>query len=200
MVRSYIAEAVGTCALSFVVLTAVAEGTDTLFAIPVMAALTVGVFVYTVGPISGTHLNPAITLGLWSVGKIETQKAGFYILAQCVGALGAVLLASMLVPVSSVGVLPSDGMTLAAEALGTACLAFGIASVVYGKVGDGASGLVIGGSLLLGLLMATQGGAAGILNPAVALALGVTSLMYFVVPIVGAVAGFWAYRYLAAAR
>jgi glycerol uptake facilitator-like aquaporin len=197
MVRTYIAEAIGTFALSFVVVTAVAAGTSAPLAVPVIAALTLGLFVYTVGGISGTHINPAVTLGLWSVGKIETKKAGFYILAQVLGALIALFASKAFMPVSAMGTMPFDPMTFAAEALGAAFFTFGIASVVYGKVHGYMSGMVVGGSLLLGILIASLAGAAGILNPAVALALGVESLTYFLAPIVGAVAGFWTYRYIA---
>src|SRR5262249_23212329 len=45
------------------------------------------------GHISGGHFNPAVTVGVWVVGKIETQRAAAYIVAQLVGAaLGALLL------------------------------------------------------------------------------------------------------------
>ncbi|MFM2374492.1 MAG: hypothetical protein RLZZ234_487 [Candidatus Parcubacteria bacterium] len=197
MVRTYIAEAVGTFTLSFVVLVAVAAGTGVPFAIPVIAALTLALFVYTIGSISGAHINPAVTLGLWSVGKIETQKAGFYILAQVLGALVALFAAKEFVVVAPLGATPWSTATFLAEALGAAFFAFGIASVVFGKVHGYMSGMVVGGSLLLGILMASLSGAAGILNPAVALALGATSLTYVLAPIIGAVAGFWAYRFIA---
>ena len=83
-----------------------------------------------------------------------------------------------------------------AEALGAFFFAFGIAAVVYGKVSDHMSGLVIGGSLLLGILMASFSGSAGILNPAVAFALNSLSAVYILGPVVGAVVGFNAYRWL----
>ena len=53
---------------------------------PIIAGLTLGLFVYTIGPISGCHINPAVTIGLASIGQIEIPKAVTYIVAQFAGA------------------------------------------------------------------------------------------------------------------
>jgi glycerol uptake facilitator-like aquaporin len=87
-----------------------------------------------------------------------------------------------------------------AEIMGTLFFGFGIASVVFGKVKEQVSGFVVGGSLLLGALLAAFAGAAGFLNPAIALTatygnLSLTSL-YFIAPVIGAVAGFQLYKFL----
>jgi len=39
------------------------------------------------GPISGGHINPAVTFGLFAAGKVDGKKTASYICAQCVGAL-----------------------------------------------------------------------------------------------------------------
>ncbi|MEH6452183.1 MAG: MIP/aquaporin family protein, partial [Psychromonas sp.] len=53
----------------------------------------VAIAVYAAGWVSGGHLNPAVTIGFWAIGKISTEMALVYILAQCVGAfLGAITL------------------------------------------------------------------------------------------------------------
>lgn len=55
-------------------------------------AFAVTVAVYCVNSISGAHLNPAVTLGMLAIGKIEVSLAAGYIAAQMAGAfLGAVL-------------------------------------------------------------------------------------------------------------
>ncbi len=43
--------------------------------------------IYTIGPISGCHLNPAVTLGLVMSGKFDARKAPGYMIAQVVGGI-----------------------------------------------------------------------------------------------------------------
>lgn len=164
---------------------------------PVVAGLTLGLFVYTVGGISGAHLNPAITFALATVGKIKTQDAVAYILSQLVAALAAWGVLEKMYDASQADLVVKDTFTVGmAEAMGAFFLAFAVCAVVHGKVRDEASGLVIGGSLLMGIL-ATGWLSNGVLNPAVALGIGSFSTMYVVGPLVGAVAAMWLYRYLA---
>ncbi len=51
--------------------------------------LTVLTMAYAVGHISGGHFNPAVTVGLWVVGRCHNKHVGPYILAQVVGAVVA---------------------------------------------------------------------------------------------------------------
>jgi aquaporin Z len=52
---------------------------------------------YMIGSISGCHINPAVTLGLWAMKKTETKLVAFYIVGQIIGALvGAGILALIL--------------------------------------------------------------------------------------------------------
>jgi len=94
----------------------------------------------------------------------------------------------------ALGLVPESITTFWAELVGMTLFTFGIASVVYGKVADTASGLVIGGSLLLGIILAAHLGSAGILNPAVGLALGSVSLSYVLGALLGSVLGMNLYR------
>jgi aquaporin Z len=56
--------------------------------------LTVLTMAYAIGHISGCHLNPAVTLGLWSAGKHPAKDVVPYIIAQVVGAtIGAAIIA-----------------------------------------------------------------------------------------------------------
>jgi len=50
---------------------------------------TVMALAYALGPISGGHFNPAVTLGLVAGGRFEASKSISYIIAQCLGAIGA---------------------------------------------------------------------------------------------------------------
>ena len=47
--------------------------------------LMLGLLVYTIGSISGAHVNPAITLGLYVLNKIDATRATRYIIAQLCG-------------------------------------------------------------------------------------------------------------------
>ena len=49
-----------------------------------LSLLTMG---YTIGPISGCHINPAVSIGLWSSGRFPARELPFYIFSQLSGAL-----------------------------------------------------------------------------------------------------------------
>ena len=160
---------------------------------PVMAGLVLGVFVYTIGGISGAHVNPAITLGLLSVRKISAKDAALYLVAQFFGGGFAMATSGALLQRPPLTV--TDGIAVgASEALGAFLLALGVAAVVYGKVPAPAAGITIGGSLLAGISVAA--GSNGVLNPAVALGIGSFSLTYALAPIVGAVIAMQLYKSL----
>jgi glycerol uptake facilitator-like aquaporin len=197
MKNKYIAEFVGTFALAFVVLAAVSQVLPLPVSIPVIAGLTLGLFVYSIGSVSGAHINPAVTIGLWSIRKITNKDAVGYLIAQIfAGAVAIVLARTLGMPTPEAVTMSFTATLFFAEALGAFFFTFGIASVVYGKVSEQMSGVVVGGSLTLGILIASFAGSAGILNPAVAFALNAVSIMYVFGPILGAVVGFHAYRYI----
>lgn len=195
MSQKLFAEFIGTLTLSLAVLGSVIVA-DSVLLTPVLAALVLGLFVYSIGSISGCHINPAVTIGLWSIKKISTYDATQYVIAQCLGALAAFGIFTFVVADISLGFVVEDWTVFLAELIGTALFTFGIASIVYGKVADTASGLVIGGSLLLGITVAVAFGSGGILNPAVGLALGSTSFSYILGAIAGSVLGMQVYRQL----
>jgi len=138
-----------------------------------------------------------VTIGLWSIKKVSTAEAINYIVAQLIGALLAFGIAVVFFNGISLGMVAESGTVFWAELIGAAVFTFGIAGVVYGKVKDAASGLVIGGSLLLGIVIAAHLGSAGILNPAVALALGSISLSYVLGSILGGIVGMKLYKMIA---
>lgn len=192
--KKYIAEALGTMTLALVVGLSLSGSFPV--STPVLAGLVLALFVYSVGHVSGTHINPAVTIGLWSIGKIQINDAIMYIIAQFVGALVAMIIVSKTVG-AAVLTVSGGSPILIAELLGTFFFAFGIASVVYGKTPNDASGLVVGGSLLLGITVAALLGSNGVLNPAVAFGIGSFNLMYLLGPIIGSVLGMQAYKKLA---
>lgn len=192
--QKYIAEALGTGTLALVVGLSLAGNFPV--STPVLAALTLGLFVYSIGHLSGTHINPAVTLGAWSIGKVATADAVKYIIAQFVGAIVALFI---LQAVTEPGVAMTAGTDMAtglAELVGAFFFTFGIASVIYGRTASDMSGLVVGGSLLLGITIAVLMGSNGVINPAVALGIGSFGVMYVIAPIVGAILGMQAYKHL----
>lgn len=197
MYKAYVAEGIGTFALSFVVLSTLSYGAAFPIIVPIAAALTLGLFVYTIGTFSGCHINPSVTLAQFSIGKISLKDGAVYIVAQFVGALLALLLSKFFGAVSPLTPGAFDLHLFGAEVVGAMFFNFGITAVVLGKVEKPMSGIVVGGSLLLGVLTAVALGSAGVLNPAVAFTLDSFSTVYVLGPVLGAVLGAQAYKYLA---
>jgi aquaporin Z len=93
--KKYAAEFIGTATLVFMGCgSAVIAGEKVGFlGIALAFGLSVLVMVYAIGPISGCHINPAITIAMLTAGKIKAKDAAAYIVAQCLGGiLGAAVL------------------------------------------------------------------------------------------------------------
>ena len=191
--RALVAEALGTFFLAFGVSLSVANQFPFT---PVIAALTVGLFVYTVGSISGAQLNPAVTFGLWAVKKMKTPAALSFIAVQLVSGFLALLLSWLITGTAPVIDMTWSWMVLVAEILGGFLLVFGVSSVVWSKVKSDDAGIVVGGSLLLAILTASAVGSAGIVNPAVAVALAAFSPMYLLGSIIGGILAALAYQWM----
>ncbi|MGI4756609.1 MAG: aquaporin Z [Janthinobacterium lividum] len=87
--KKYIAELLGTFVLVFAGLgTAVlAESKIGLLGIAFAFGLSLLAMVYTLGPISGCHVNPAVTLGFLVAKRITAKDAIGYVIAQIAGAI-----------------------------------------------------------------------------------------------------------------
>lgn len=155
-VRTSLAELVGTF---FLTLAALLSGT------PYAVGLTLAVFVYTIGDVSGSHINPAVTVGLLINRSIAFITGVFYIVAQIVGALLARLVGGLMANVAVD--YPTAGVL--GEFFGFGLLMLSIVAVYEKNVPKSGSGVAIGAALAAGLLT-TQ----GILNPAIAIAVGQT--------------------------
>ena len=98
--KKYLAEMVGTMVLTLMGCgVAVSLGCDPTGNIPAVVGtalafgLSVVAMAYTIGGISGCHINPAITLGVFLSGKMNAKDCGMYIIFQVIGAIiGAALL------------------------------------------------------------------------------------------------------------
>ena len=103
--------------------------------------------------INWAHINPAITVGIWSIKKISNYDAICYLISECIGAALALFVLSETVVMPHL-IVSVAYTTMLAELLGTFFLSFGIALVVYKKTPSRLSGVVVGCSLLLGISIA----------------------------------------------
>ncbi len=87
--KKYVAELLGTFVLVFMGCgSAVLAGGDVGFlGISFAFGIAVLAMVYAIGPISGCHINPAITVAMLFSGKIGAKDAGGYIVFQIIGAI-----------------------------------------------------------------------------------------------------------------
>ncbi|HSF43870.1 MAG TPA: aquaporin [Thermoanaerobaculia bacterium] len=84
---SLLAEFIGTFALIFIGAGAGALGLGGLVGVAFAHGLVVIAFAYAYGHISGTHINPAVTLGVFAAGKIDAARAFSYIVFQILGGI-----------------------------------------------------------------------------------------------------------------
>ena len=87
--NKYVAELVGTFVLVFggVGSAVLAGGKIGFLGVSFAFGLSLLAMVYTIGPISGCHVNPAVTLGVLMAKKISSKDAAMYIVAQILGAI-----------------------------------------------------------------------------------------------------------------
>jgi MIP family channel proteins len=85
---SLLAEFIGTFALIFIGAGSGALGIGVV-GVAFAHGLVVLAFAYAYGHISGTHINPAVTLGVWAAGKIDAGRAFSYVVFQILGGIVA---------------------------------------------------------------------------------------------------------------
>lgn len=193
MASKLLAEFIGTFTLALTVLLSV-SGTFPI-PTPILAGVVLALFVYTIGSISGCHINPGVTIGLLSLKKIEPIDAIKYIAVQLIGAIaaiGVVIFAGIMVPTVPI---PTPSAYIF-ETLGMILFTFGICAVVMDKTKSPLAPVIIGASLFLGICISVLGGGAGILNPAVAVALKTTHVGYYIADIIGGIVGFQLYAFI----
>jgi aquaporin Z len=95
LVRSVVAEFLGTALLVIIAVGSAVVGLETIGVVGVALAfgLTLLALAYAIGPISGCHINPAVTLGVLLSRGMTPVEAAYYWVAQVVGAVvGAAVL------------------------------------------------------------------------------------------------------------
>ena len=184
-------------------------------------AVAVMVAVYSVGRLSGAHLNPALTLALASIGAFPWSKVPGYIVAQMIGAaVGAVLVWLMYLPHWSVTKDPdlklavfctgpairNPASNFLAETLATAAFVFAVLAIgenaqQFARLSDIDLSVVFSGAwqpLLVGLLVLgvglSLGGPTGYaINPARDLG---PRVVHFLLPIPGKRDSDWGYAWI----
>ncbi len=220
--QAYVAEFIGTFALVFfgsvsvTVFGAVlrlSPPASSLVGIAFTHGIILMVMVYTIGYISGCHINPAITITAVALRKLEVDDGVAYIVAQVVGATLAGWVHVLIlpeagrltgygVPLPDIPIGRSTFLALAVELIITFFLMFSVYAAAYtGKVPAGASGVLIGMTLTADILIAgpLTGGAANparALGPAIASGIYQSLWAYWVGPIIGALLAGFVYEYL----
>ena len=170
-------------------------------------ALAVAIPVYIFGGISGAHFNPAVTLGLASIGKFAWADVPMYILAQMIGGfLGAVVVylhylkhweatadkdAKLAVFCTAPGI--RDNLSnCVSEFIATFFLMFGILGLGGAKYAEGFGPLLVG--MLIFALGLSLGGTTGYaMNPARDLS---PRIAHFLLPIKGKRDSNWGYAWI----
>jgi MIP family channel proteins len=212
LLRSLVAEAMGTFALVFAGCGAIMVDAKTHalghVGVAISFGLVIMVMIYAVGHISGAHFNPAVTLAFATSRHFPAVRVPAYWAAQLTGALAAALvLRGSLGDVAHIGAtLPagSDGQAFLWEAVLTFFLMFVITAVATDTraVGEAAA-IAIGATVGLdamfgGPVTGASMNPARSLGPAIAAGDFTSVWVYLIAPAVGAVAAAAAYRFLRA--
>jgi aquaporin NIP len=200
-VKNLAAEFIGTFALVFagtgaIVIDETTGGGVTHVGVALIFGLIVLAIIYTVGDISGAHLNPAVSLGFFAARRFLLREAIPYIDSQCAGALAASGLLRLLFPQNKMlGTTVPAGSAIQSfvlELILAAILMFVILGVSTGAAEKGiTAGIVVGA--VIGLEAMFAGPICGAsMNPARSLGPAVMSRdlqylwIYLLAPVIGA--------------
>jgi MIP family channel proteins len=213
-----VAEAVGTFLFFFVGMGSVVLGdylvanggtSPGLLGVALAHGLALAVLVSALGPVSGGHFNPAVTLAVWIMGRITPSRAAMYVVAQLIGAaLAGFALKSVFpteawqpsaigTPALGVGISPLTGIAI--EAVLTALLVFVvIGTAVDGrapKIGGLAIGLAVTADILVGgPLTGAAMNPARWFGPAVAAGVFTDWYVWWIGPLLGSAVAALVYR------
>ncbi len=219
--RSYLAELIGTAVL---VLTGVGTAVLAPEAGPIGIALAFGltllVLAYALGPISGCHINPAVTLGMVLAGRLSVRDAVGYVIAQVLGGVAGTALVYVVASNRAGYRLSSDGIgangwghassggygataAIVVEVVLTFVLVYTVLSVTETPSSATVAGIPIGIALVVAHLVAVPIDGTSV-NPArsigPALFVGGTALsqlwLFIVFPLLGGLLAAVAYRVL----
>jgi aquaporin Z len=204
LARKSVAEAIGTFALVFagtgaIVINESSHGVISHVGIALTFGLIVLVMIYTLGDISGAHINPAVTIGFWFSRRLPAREVLPYLASQCAGALIASGIMRLLFPENRLlGSTQPFGpvvQSFVLEFLLTALLMFVILGVSTGAREKGiTAGIAVGAVIALEAMFAGPITGAS-MNPARSLGPALISghlanlWLYLAAPVLGAGVG-----------
>ena len=212
--KRYISELIGTMVLVLFGCGSAAIAGSVLgnLGIAMAFGLSIVAMAYVIGDISGCHINPAVSIGMWIDGRMEAKDLIMYIVFQCIGAIiGTALLATLINTAPSLGGYMATGLgqngfgaassvglnvygALITEIILTFVFVFTVLGVTRSEKTSVVAGIVIGLTLafvhIMGIpLTGTSVNPARSLGPA--LFMGGVALqqvwVFIVAPIIGAV-------------
>ena len=208
MKKNFIAEFIGTFALVFVgggaIMMVLHTGTDAgLLQIALAHGLILALMVSAFMNVSGGHLNPAVTIGLLVARRITPTVAGVHVVAQVAGAVVAAFALKVTMPAELFTATQGGGQSIALDVtamqaiLLEAIATFFLMAVIYGtavveiapKIGGLAIGLTIAADIIaIGPLTGASMNPARSFGPAIASGVFAGQFIYWVGPIIGAIA------------
>lgn len=215
LLKPAVAELIGTFALVWIGAGAVvmaAQGKSNLIGVALAHGLVLMVMVYALGHVSGGHVNPAVSFGLYIARKIDAPTLVVYIIAQLVGAALAGFLVTALVPgalasglgVTDLGPNVSFVQGTILEMILTFFLVMTVVSTAFDpRAPKGFYGLAIGLVLAFDILMAgpltgASMNPARTFGPALAAGHWDNFLVYLIGPLVGGALAALVYEYFLA--
>lgn len=206
--RKYLAEFIGTFALVFfgtgaIIINEQSNGNLGLVGIAFTFGIIVAAMIYVFGAISGTHINPSVTIAL-AIKKVVSKKdAVWYICAQILGAIVASTLLQFMFPKNSTlgATVPSGtvAQSFIVEGITTFFLMITILGMTAKKEFSNISGLIIG-LLVTGLIFFAGPISGGSFNPARSLSPALVSRnfnaiwIYMFAPTLGAIAAVFVWK------
>ena len=207
----FLAEIIGTFALVFcgtgaIVINSITDGSVTHMGIAITFGAIVMSLIYSLGEVSGAHINPAVTIAFWIAGRFKASLVLPYIAAQTIGAFLASYTLLWLFPeTATLGETLPHGAVMQSfilEFILTYLLMLVIIQVATGSKEQGLmAGIAIGTVVMLEALFAGPISGAS-MNPIRSLAPAVANgntqhlWIYLTAPILGAVSSVFTWRLL----
>ncbi len=205
---AFVAEFIGTFALTLIGAGAILNGSAGLVGVALAHGLVIVVFGTALGAVSGGHFNPAVSIAMLATGRIDPTKAGGYIISQVLGSVLAALILTQVFPAETVSAAKLGTPLLSATtSIGAGIIlefltTFFLVTAIFGTAVDSRApkmgALFIGLTVTLGILcIGPMTGAA--LNPARSFGPALVGgyldnfWLYWIAPIAGAVAAAFLY-------